>query len=357
MRLKPVMVNPREPINIRSVLQTSLFGRLGAELLEEVAQQARIERYDVPTLLCPAGTLLQRLRLVVAGRIELVARTSSGKALTISDVEPGDWASWLPCFMPVAPEHDLCAAADSIFVALPVAAVRGFCECHPQLYPLVIAEIGHRLRLLTEWAGQSVLMGPEQRMAKLIVLMALDKKAGLSAHTLNVTQCRLASLARCSRQSGNLLLRAPPDGLAIHVFVNEQQRETALALHPAFVEKLLWGGKVVGLRVSLEKARPAVVRQWVLFAWQLKAPASKGKAAPSSPPGKQPEFDWHSDPITPVTPVDSAYKTTQNVRRFLTAQCGAAVKFDRAFMQWTRNGEPKSMGDVALEWTRRRGVA
>ena len=155
------------------------------------------------------------------------------------------------------------------------------------------------------------------------------------------------------RVRGRIFVTVPPDGLAIHVFVNEQQRETALALHPAFTEKLLWGGKVVGLRVTLEKAKPAVVRQWVLFAWQLKAPAPAVKGA-RSVPGRQPAFDWHSDPITPATPVDSAYKNTQNVRRFLTAECGAAFKFDRAFMQWIRNGEPKSMGDVALEWRRRR---
>ena len=151
---------------------------------------------------------MQRLRLVVAGRIEPVARTASGKAVTISEVEPGDWASWLPCFMPVAPEHDLSAAAGSTFIALPVDVVRSFCERHPQMYPWVIAEIGRRLRLLTEWAGQSVLMGPEQRMAKLIGLMAQDQKSARPPHVLNVTQSRLASLARCSRQSANLLLRA-----------------------------------------------------------------------------------------------------------------------------------------------------
>ena len=76
------------------------------------------------------------------------------------------------------------------------------------MYPWVIAEIGRRLRLLTEWAGQSVLIGPEQRMAKLIGLMAQDQNAARPPHILNVTQSRLASLARCSRQSANLLLRA-----------------------------------------------------------------------------------------------------------------------------------------------------
>jgi CRP/FNR family cyclic AMP-dependent transcriptional regulator len=202
------MFNPGADIDVRAILQPTLFGRLGSELLEEIARDARVERYGFPSLLCAAGTPLQRLRLVVAGRIELVVRAASGKAVTINEIEPGDWASWLPCFMPAAPEHDLCAGADSTFIALPVETVRSFCERHPQMYPWVIAEIGRRLRLLTEWAGQSVLMRPEQRMAKLIGLMALDQKAAVPPHTLNVTQGRLASLARCSRQSGNLLLRA-----------------------------------------------------------------------------------------------------------------------------------------------------
>ena len=202
------MVNPGADIDVRAILQPTLFGRMGAALLEEIACDARVERCESPCLLSPAGAPLLRLRLVVTGRIELVARTASGKAVTINEIEPGDWASWLPCFMPVTPEHELWAGAESVFIALPVAAVRSFCDRHPQMYPWVIGEIGQRLRLLTEWAVQSVLMGPEQRMAKLIGLMALNQKNAVPPHTLTVTQGRLASLARCSRQSGNVLLRA-----------------------------------------------------------------------------------------------------------------------------------------------------
>ncbi|MEN0108187.1 MAG: DUF6434 domain-containing protein [Pseudomonas sp.] len=66
-------------------------------------------------------------------------------------------------------------------------------------------------------------------------------------------------------------------------------------------------------------------------------------------------FDWHSDPITPATPVDKHYRTTQNVRRFLAAQCGAEVKLDREFMAWIRSGVPQTMGEVASEWSRRHG--
>ncbi|MBM7061885.1 hypothetical protein JQX08_14335 [Pseudomonas sp. UL073] len=65
-------------------------------------------------------------------------------------------------------------------------------------------------------------------------------------------------------------------------------------------------------------------------------------------------FDWHCDPITRGTPVLPSYKNTQNVRRFLTAECGADFRFDRDFMAWIRNDVAKTMGDVADEWIRRK---
>ncbi|WP_298297199.1 DUF6434 domain-containing protein [uncultured Litoreibacter sp.] len=67
-------------------------------------------------------------------------------------------------------------------------------------------------------------------------------------------------------------------------------------------------------------------------------------------------FDWHSNPITRDTPVTDTYKNTQNVRRFLTAECGDGFKFDRPFMAWIKDGAGKTMGDVADEWLRRNGA-
>jgi hypothetical protein len=69
------------------------------------------------------------------------------------------------------------------------------------------------------------------------------------------------------------------------------------------------------------------------------------------------KFDWHGGVISRTTLVDSAYKNTQNVRRFLSHQCGPEFKFDRDLMAWIRNGVEKNMGDVVDEWTRRRTVA
>lgn len=65
-------------------------------------------------------------------------------------------------------------------------------------------------------------------------------------------------------------------------------------------------------------------------------------------------FDWHSNQITTTMPVTKTYRSTQNVRRFLRGVCGPDFKFDRAFMAWIRNGTPKTMGEVASEWLRRK---
>ena len=74
------------------------------------------------------------------------------------------------------------------------------------------------------------------------------------------------------RVRGKIFATAPPGTQRLHVFLDEEQRELALALHPTCVEKLLWGGKVVGLRVDLAKAGGRVVDGLVRQAWSRKAP-------------------------------------------------------------------------------------
>jgi hypothetical protein len=74
------------------------------------------------------------------------------------------------------------------------------------------------------------------------------------------------------RVRGRIFVTVAPDRQRIHVFLSEPDRERALAMHPAFTEKLLWGGKVVGLRVALARAAPGTVRQLVRQAWSAKAP-------------------------------------------------------------------------------------
>lgn len=72
------------------------------------------------------------------------------------------------------------------------------------------------------------------------------------------------------RVRGKIFVTVPPAGGVIHVFIGEEDRETALALYPDFVEKLLWGGKVVGLRVVLASANASAVKSLVNKAYETR---------------------------------------------------------------------------------------
>jgi hypothetical protein len=95
------------------------------------------------------------------------------------------------------------------------------------------------------------------------------------------------------RVRGKIFVTMPPGDEYIHVFVSEQDRELALAAYPAFTEKLLWGGKVVGVRVALGKASAAAVKALVRQAYEHKAGddrsttrTSRSRAPRTSPPGR-----------------------------------------------------------------------
>jgi hypothetical protein len=65
------------------------------------------------------------------------------------------------------------------------------------------------------------------------------------------------------------------------------------------------------------------------------------------------KFDWHSAELSRETALNKDYKTTQNVRRFLRTQCGDDFKLDRPFIKWIKDGNPKTLGDIADAWNNR----
>ena len=83
------------------------------------------------------------------------------------------------------------------------------------------------------------------------------------------------------RVRGKIFVTVPPAEDVIHVFVGEEVRELSLALHPGFTQKLLWGGKVVGLRIALEAANATAVKALVSKAYQARVSKDAGPKAKS----------------------------------------------------------------------------
>ena len=82
------------------------------------------------------------------------------------------------------------------------------------------------------------------------------------------------------RVRGKIFVTIPPDEAFIHVFVGEEDREAALAMYPEFTEKLHWGSKVLGLRVHLASAEPAVVKALVSKAYATRVLKDAGPKKP-----------------------------------------------------------------------------
>ena len=92
------------------------------------------------------------------------------------------------------------------------------------------------------------------------------------------------------RVAGRIFATAPPDGEHLHVLVEEEQRQLAMALDPESLEILTWGKRVVGLKVALAKAKPPLVKRLLRQAWSGKANVAPKGIRPNDRAGADARF-------------------------------------------------------------------
>ena len=90
---------------------------------------------------------------------------------------------------------------------------------------------------------------------------------------------------------GKIFVTIPPGDELLHIFLPEQERELALALDPEFLEPVVWGSKVVGVRARLPLARKATVLELVRKAYAHKAPSAPRRCGRLTS-----NVRWHSHP-------------------------------------------------------------
>jgi hypothetical protein len=73
------------------------------------------------------------------------------------------------------------------------------------------------------------------------------------------------------RVRGKIFATIPPGGELLHIFLPQEARELALAMYPEFLEPVLWGSKVLGVRANLPLARKATVVSLIRQAYAFKA--------------------------------------------------------------------------------------
>jgi hypothetical protein len=74
------------------------------------------------------------------------------------------------------------------------------------------------------------------------------------------------------RVKGKIFATAPPEEKYLHVFVDGPVLDVLPAAQPKAYEKLLWGRRVAGLRVTLAAAKAADIEELLRSAWRRRAP-------------------------------------------------------------------------------------
>lgn len=63
-------------------------------------------------------------------------------------------------------------------------------------------------------------------------------------------------------------------------------------------------------------------------------------------------FDWKTEILTLDTVITDSYKSTQNVRRFMTEHVGKHFSFNIEFMRWMKTNIGRTLGDAIDYWQR-----
>ena len=74
------------------------------------------------------------------------------------------------------------------------------------------------------------------------------------------------------RVRGKIFATVPPDGVVMHIFVDDDQRAPLIAAHPEIFSALHWGVRVVGVKVLLAQAKADTVKRLLTQSWMRKAP-------------------------------------------------------------------------------------
>lgn len=74
------------------------------------------------------------------------------------------------------------------------------------------------------------------------------------------------------RVRGKIFATATPNEEFLHVFVDDAERVAVVKGEPEACENLYWGKKVMGVRITLARAKAGMVKELLRSAWRFKAP-------------------------------------------------------------------------------------
>lgn len=184
--------------------QSELFGKLEPAVIDRIAAQTTVVRFDRNQRVFGEGDEASELYVVCTGRVAIATRAPDGRESVMALMEPGDLFGDMSLFDGQGRSAEARALEPSELLLVPFAPIRAVFEERPELLWDVVAFLSRRLRATDSSLADAVFLDVTGRTAKRLLELAGPN----DEFVLPLTQEELASMVGASRERVNKAISA-----------------------------------------------------------------------------------------------------------------------------------------------------
>lgn len=185
------------------------MARLSPDALEALIRKARIMRFADNALILARGEEMRLAGAVLCGGLRSSVTGYDGHEMSISVLRRGSFYGWVGLMAPTPSPWDMYAHGPTELLAIQITDFRRAMRDHTELNAIVAEGLSAKLRKAFDHMHILNLDGPEERLRRILVMLAGDRDmfAKGTVPRIKMTQEALGSFIRCSRPTVNKLLR------------------------------------------------------------------------------------------------------------------------------------------------------
>lgn len=198
--------------DIKSVLaQCPLFSGFPRAAIEELADSARIRRFDADELIYSKGSTTSTLAVIASGVVRISSVNPAGREATLIMFSAGTWFGDSVFSPGMRRVYGATAHEPATLIEVAGETFRQIMANYPECYPVVLDMVSRRL-----WAAMSIieddaLRGIAARIGRRLLFLAEiqgNDKAGTAPVTIWITREHIANMMGMTRQGVHKWIKA-----------------------------------------------------------------------------------------------------------------------------------------------------
>jgi CRP/FNR family transcriptional regulator len=193
----------------KALAETTLFGVLDPDELEEIAQRTVARKYRKGSILFVQGEEGERCFAIVSGTVKLSAYHADGREAVLAVLGPGDVFGELALFDEAPRSADATALEDAELLSLDRNGLNEAVAAHPEIATALLRVLGRRLRQANEAFQDIAFFDVPGRVARRLADLAdtygVEAEEGVMIDIF-LSQESLAQMVGATRESVNKAL-------------------------------------------------------------------------------------------------------------------------------------------------------